>query len=620
MKNLKRIKLLNLMVVMVFTVSTFMGVMQPVHADEAVAVPLYESWRNTRPYYRFYSTDVDQLRLFEASGYTVNWDIPLCYISRMSKRGLLPLYRLYNASNGDRLYTTSMSEKNHAISQLGYVFEYIEGYVVPPKYCHWVPNTVIFNRYYKPEYGERTIAYHPNETEVLYLGNYEGPAFAAWTGPYPLNLPVSLEPATNLRATDSGNGITLRWDRGRLKNDERIEIQRKPSGGNYSVLQTISNDTNTYTDTTVQNGRTYYYRIKIRGYFADSGYSNEASASHTDSGSVFVFPPNAPSHLYVEENGGLLKLTWRDNSSDENGFSIYVKEGDNDTYEEYAITGPNTTFKYFTDFNPGRDKTYYFKVRAFIGPIYSDFTSESIGVIIGRPTELEADAVSETQINVKWKDNSQSEVGYRIERMSPGEPYTEIGHVGPNQTMFSDNTTLKNVLYYYRVRAEGIFGRFSDYSKADGAIIAQQSGSLDMLKPLITIPSGLALMLPAAPDITEVSVSSSSCSISWNDNSNNESGFRLERKTEGGNYSVIAENIPADTNSYLDTNLISDTVYYYRLLAYNSAGESDYTNEIIVRTLCGVLGEPSREPEAEEPVKVPDVQLTPQVPKLKVKP
>lgn len=107
-----------------------------------------------------------------------------------------------------------------------------------------------------------------------------------------------------------------------------------------------------------------------------------------------------------------------------------------------------------------------------------------------------------------------------------------------------------------------------------------------------------------------------------------ESGFRLERKTEGGEWSVIADNLPADSTLYLDTNVTADTVYYYRLLAFNSAGESEYSEEKIVRTLCGTLGEP---PQQGTPGKLimpdnfldpdePKKQVTPQAPQIKMHP
>lgn len=84
---------------------------------------------------------------------------------------------------------------------------------------------------------------------------------------------------------------------------------------------------------------------------------------------------------------------------------------------------------------------------------------------------------------------------------------------------------------------------------------------------------------PLAPtSLTATTVSSSRINLSWTDNSNNESGFKIERKTETGTYSLIAT-VGANVTTYSDTGLGESTRYYYRVKAYNSAGDSDYSNE-----------------------------------------
>lgn len=610
---MKTSKLIKLIFILFFTVSAFFAFAQPAQADDTWAVPFYYAHKG---YQNFYSKNVSLLRALEGSGYIVWWDYPVCYVSPTPQRGLCPLYRLYNNITGDRVYTIHENEKNAYIGYHNYHLEDIEGYVLPPIFRSWVPNATTFSIYRDAENNTRTIVNNfPADMSNELWGDWEVHRdFAAWTGPYLLNLPQYVEPPTNLRAEDTTNGIALYWDRSSLRHNETIEIQRAPSGGDFAMLQRLSNNTNSYTDTTVQNGRTYRYRVLIRGHFADSAYSNVASASHTDSGSFFVYPPAAPSQLGMEENGGILKLTWQDNSTDESGFSIFMKDGENGTYEEYAVTGPNVTTQYFADINPQQDKTYFFKVRAFNGPLYSEFSPETFGVIVARPSNLVAHVVSDTRIFLNWVDNSQCEINYCIERRALGEPFTEIGKAGPNMTGFVDITPVKGVPYYYRVRALEHMGRYSPYSDEVGAVIKL---SLPQELPDLTIPVGLFNLPPITPVITDIGVSSVSCCICWEDNSPLESGFRLERKTEGGNWTVIADNLPADSTLYLDRNVTADTVYYYRLLAFNSAGESEYSEEKIVRTLCGTLGEPPQQ-ENQGSLIIPDNFLDPEKPKRQV--
>ena len=67
--------------------------------------------------------------------------------------------------------------------------------------------------------------------------------------------------------------------------------------------------------------------------------------------------------------------------------------------------------------------------------------------------------------------------------------------------------------------------------------------------------------------------------LSWNDNSSNEGGFRIERRIgTSGNYQQLA-NVASNTTTYTDLNLAASTTYCYRVLAFNSVGNSAYSNE-----------------------------------------
>ena len=64
--------------------------------------------------------------------------------------------------------------------------------------------------------------------------------------------------------------------------------------------------------------------------------------------------------------------------------------------------------------------------------------------------------------------------------------------------------------------------------------------------------------------------------LTWVDNSNNETGFKIERSTvTTGPFSQIAT-VGANVTSYIDANLANGTTYCYRVRAYNGAGDSSY--------------------------------------------
>ncbi|MDI6792864.1 MAG: fibronectin type III domain-containing protein [bacterium] len=65
--------------------------------------------------------------------------------------------------------------------------------------------------------------------------------------------------------------------------------------------------------------------------------------------------------------------------------------------------------------------------------------------------------------------------------------------------------------------------------------------------------------------------------LEWTDNSDNESGFKIERKLKG-DFVLIAV-LPANEVSYQDDNLEPETTCYYRVSANNFMGDSGYSNQ-----------------------------------------
>jgi len=104
-----------------------------------------------------------------------------------------------------------------------------------------------------------------------------------------------------------------------------------------------------------------------------------------------------------------------------------------------------------------------------------------------------------------------------------------------------------------------------------------------------TTPVGLGRFIggakvPEPPtDLVAESASAFEINLSWTDNSDDEYGFKIERTTYGGIYKVIAI-VDSNVTSYSNAELSSYTTYYYRVRAYNDAGDSDYTNEALATT------------------------------------
>lgn len=97
------------------------------------------------------------------------------------------------------------------------------------------------------------------------------------------------------------------------------------------------------------------------------------------------------------------------------------------------------------------------------------------GATMSPPSGLTATAVSSSQINLSWSDNSSTETGFRIERgSSSGGPYTEIATVGAGVATYSNTGLSASTTYYYRVRAYN--NGNSLYSNVASATTSASSG------------------------------------------------------------------------------------------------------------------------------------------------
>ena len=86
------------------------------------------------------------------------------------------------------------------------------------------------------------------------------------------------------------------------------------------------------------------------------------------------------------------------------------------------------------------------------------------------------------------------------------------------------------------------------------------------------------ITVPNAPSNLDALASGfDSMSVSWDDTSDNESVFELQRSLDGSAWSTIAS-LAANDNSYEDNGLNASTTYYYQVRAGNSAGNSAWSN------------------------------------------
>ncbi len=155
------------------------------------------------------------------------------------------------------------------------------------------------------------------------------------------------------------------------------------------------------------------------------------------------------------------------------------------------------------------------------GPIMLAILDSPVIIVPAAPTDLAAAAVSNSEINLNWVDNSeglkwyQEEQGFKVERSSDGTVFSQIGATGTDVANYADKGLLTNTIYYYRVAAYNPAGN-SEYT-----IIAST----------VTNPEAVS----APSELTATPISSVQIDLTWQDNSGlegegeEEDGFEIER-------------------------------------------------------------------------------------------
>jgi fibronectin type 3 domain-containing protein len=174
---------------------------------------------------------------------------------------------------------------------------------------------------------------------------------------------------------------------------------------------------------------------------------------------------------------------------------------------------------------------------------------------------------SSPQVSLNWQDNSANETAFQVVRSGDGVTYWGVALCAANSTSYVDSSVAGGYTYYYKVR--GISGSdYSDYSNMASATT-----------PRTTVP----LAPTNLTGTLQSSRKSMSVALSWQDNSSNEDMFVVQRSTDGINW-ITWSTLAPNTTSYTDTAISKGQSYSYRVMAYNSAGGSAWSNIFSLRT------------------------------------
>ena len=299
---------------------------------------------------------------------------------------------------------------------------------------------------------------------------------------------------------------------------------------------------------------TYYLVVSSAGQYGDVGQYTLGGTTVESTG------VSAPSSLAANTlSTTSVALNWSDNATNELGYTVQRSTDGGATWTDLTTLGADATS--YTDSAGAAGTTYAYRVIAFNATDTSGASNNAMATTITlAPTSLGATAVSSSQINLVWSDVF-GETGYTIQRSIDGSNWANVSTVGANVTSYSNTGLAANTQYYYRVLATNAGGA-SDPSTSAGA----------------KTQAAVVATVPLAPtSLKATATSSSSATLTWLDNSSNETGFRIEYTTDGRNWKFLG-NAAANINSITASSLRSKTTYWFRVRAYNTVGNSAWSN------------------------------------------
>lgn len=197
-------------------------------------------------------------------------------------------------------------------------------------------------------------------------------------------------------------------------------------------------------------------------------------------------PPSPPSGLTATPlAGGRALLEWQDNSVDETGFRL-ERRLEGGSFQRVTTVGENVTR--FEDSGLEIGRTYAYRVRAQNAAgasAFSNLASLTVPELPPTaPSDLVARTLSDTEIDLAWRDRSADEDFFLLERrpvLRQGEdgrlellegPFTEVAEIPADETSFVLTGLDPATTYNFRLRAVNDNGSSEPTAESPGSTAA----------------------------------------------------------------------------------------------------------------------------------------------------
>ena len=283
-----------------------------------------------------------------------------------------------------------------------------------------------------------------------------------------------------------------------------------------------------------------------------TGPSNFVKAEQVSKG-MSLNPPTELSATVAL--GNVVRLKWVDNSNNEEGFKIERRE-ENGNWIMIATVGKDATE--YVDRQVSATK-YFYRVKAFSKDAESNYSNQVSVTISATAPKVSIQVASSKSVVLNWSidliKNAKEVVVYR---KTGSEDWKEIITLSNTSDGYKDDKVLPEMIYYYKVVVKTNDGQ------------EQEIANFDV--KTINAPSN-AWVTPVSP---------MQLKLQWWDNSNSESGYLIERKSDKvwETISTTKENV----REYVDT-VVPEVIYTYRIRAYNPYGYSSYSEEVSGNTM-----------------------------------